>query len=83
MEDNELKFANDLNAFFVRFESIDNSHKCTELLRSVTPVGSNRITISENDVRRVLQCTNTRKATGPDECSHFLLKKCARKLAPV
>lgn len=38
--DNELDFANDLNAFFARFESSDNSSKCTEILRALTPAPS-------------------------------------------
>lgn len=75
--DSEIDFADNLNAFFARFESPDNSNRCTETLRAVTPAPSDRIIITEEDVRKVFQCTNIRKATGPDECSAFLMKNFA------
>lgn len=83
MKDNELDFANNLNTFFTRFESLDNSHKCKEILKTVTPAPSGRITITVDDVWKTFQHTNTRKATGPDESRAFLLKNFATELAPV
>lgn len=83
MADNELGLADDLNTFFARYESLDNSYRCTEILKDVTPAPSDRIIITEEDVRKVFQGTNARKASGPDECSAFLLKNFASELAPV
>ena len=83
VSDNERGLANDLNTFLARFETLYDHSKCTEMLKAVTPAPSDRITITEEDVRRVFQCTNTRKANGPDECSAFLLKHFASELAPV
>jgi hypothetical protein len=83
LTENEGALSNDLNTFFARFESLDNSSKCTEILKAVIPAPSDRITITEEDVRRVFRCTNTGKANGPDECSAFLLKNFASELAPV
>ena len=39
------------------------------------------IDINEDEVRRLLKKVNTKKATGPDEISPHLLKKCASELA--
>ena len=74
MTDNEFCFTNDLNTFFTRLESLDNSVKCTEILKTIIPATSDRIVITVEDVRETFQCTNTKKAAGPDECSAFLLK---------
>ena len=73
--DNERGLADDINTFFTRQESLDNSYRCTEILKGVTPAPSDRIIITEEDVRKVFQGTNTKKGSGPDECSAFLLKK--------
>ena len=81
--DNEFCFANDLNTFFTRFESLDNSDKCTEILKTIIPTTSDRIVITVEDVRKSFRCTNSKKAAGPDECSAFLLKNFATELAPV
>lgn len=51
--DSEIDFANDLNAFFARFESPNNSNRCIETLRAVTPAPFDRIIITEEDVRKV------------------------------
>ena len=83
MADNERGLADDLNTFFARYESLDNSYRSTEILRAVTPAPSDRIIITEEDVRKVFQGINTRKAIGLDECSAFLLKNFASELAPV
>ena len=81
--DNELEFANDLNVFFARFETTGSSDRCKDLLKNVTPVPSDRITITEDDVRMVFQRVNTRKASGPESCSAYVLKNFYRELAPV
>ena len=39
------------------------------------------IYINEEEIRRLLKGVNTKKATGPDEISPHLLKKCASELA--
>ena len=55
MADNERGLADDLNTFFARYESLDNSYRSTEILRAVTPAPSDRIIITEEDVRKVFQ----------------------------
>lgn len=62
---------------------INNSVKCTDILDTVIPATSDRIIITVEDVRKIFQRTNTKKAAGPDECSAFLLKNFATELAPV
>lgn len=66
-----------LNTFFTRYESLDNSNKCAEILENVIPAPSGRITITTEEVRKTFQSTNPRKANGPDECSAFSPEKLA------
>ena len=43
----------------------------------------NNIYVSEDGVRKLLQKSNPRKATGPDMIPARLLKECAEELAPI
>lgn len=69
----------ELNLFFARFEG-DNAETGSMLLPSPD---SQTITISTDDVRRVLRGVNPRKAAGPDDIPGRALRHCADQLAEV
>jgi hypothetical protein len=71
------EWAEELNAFYCRFEKDDEDPQFNAGAADATPP------IDESDVRRVFLGLNANKAQGPDRISPRLLKGCAQELSPV
>lgn len=79
---NEIAKANELNTFYMRFNS-DNTRECAAVLENVLcNVDLDRIVIEPYTVIKVFKNIQTKKATGPDNLSAFLLKTFA-ELSPA
>ena len=76
-----IEMANQLNAFFCRFESLEPADEVFTV-NPLPPPPSN-IKIEEFQVRQLFRGCNTRKSPGPDNISGNVLKNCADQLAPV
>lgn len=77
-EDN-IEFLNELNNYFGRFESLNN----TSVKKSTPHPDEQALTFEKADVRRMLRKLNARKAAGPDNIQGRVLKDCADQLAYV
>ena len=75
-----VTLADELNAFYARFETKDSSSYSIETSYSIE---GNLFFVSEDDVINVFKKAKSRKAAGPDGISGRLLKSCAHELAPV
>ncbi|KAK1795621.1 hypothetical protein P4O66_001118 [Electrophorus voltai] len=89
--------ANELNAFFTRFEATSSSTNANSAYANNTngaigaangacaepTIEQRPLIIMESDVRRVFKRVNTRKVAGPDGICRRVLKACADQLAPV
>jgi len=80
---NEIAKANELNNFYMRFNS-DNTRDCAAVLENVfCNVDLDRIVIDLHTVTKVFKNMQTTKAMGPDNLSAFLLKSFAEELSPA
>lgn len=80
---NERARANDLNNFYMHF-NVDNSEKCANVLENVVcDLNAHRIEIQLETVVKTFKCIYTKKATGPDGLSAFILKSFADELSPA
>jgi len=80
---NETDKANELNNFYMRFES-DTFKECCDILGNIScNVSDDRILIDSRDITRVFKNVCSSKATGPDGMSCFLLKTFAEELTPA
>ena len=61
--------------------TVPDPNRATPSLSRQSTERLENIDINEDEVRRLLKAVNTKKATGPDEISPHVLKKCARELA--
>ena len=77
-----LTFATDLNKFYNRFDQVDYSAECSELM-STSPVVEGSVTITEEEVRTQFKRVKSTKAAGPDGIPARLLHSCADSLAPA
>ena len=78
---NDLSFANELNTFYGRFDTSDFSTERNLLSEQFG--SSESITITEEEVRRILKRIDPRKAPGPDGIRGYVLKECREQLSPV
>ena len=78
-----LEFANELNAFYNRFDCHDLSQQTNDLLTSLTNDNETFLTVSEEDVRKELSKLNPSKASGPDGITPRVLKSCADQLSHI
>ena len=79
---NESAKANELNDFFMRFET-NTVKECCDVINALPCTGdSDRIIIDPGSVTKVFKTMHTNKATGPDGMCAFLLKTCADELTP-
>ena len=74
--------ANELNAFFLRFEC-DTSQGCHDVVDSLNCDEHNRFVIDLDTVYKAFKTIKTNKATGPDGMHASLLKMCAAELSPA
>lgn len=82
-DNNEMDRANELNNFYLRFET-NTFNECNKILGEINcNMGTSRILIHSEDVTRVLKTQCSSKATGPDDMSCFLLKTFAEELTPA
>ncbi len=80
---NKTNRANELNNFYMRF-NVDNSADCADVLETVIcDFNADRIEIDLETVIKVFKTTHTKKATGPDGLSAFILKYLTEELSPV
>lgn len=80
---NESVKANELNDFYMRFET-DNFKKCEEILGEVNcNMAEKRRLIHQGDVTKVFKSLCSSKAMGPDGITCFLLKTFAEELTPA
>lgn len=77
---NDQQRANDLNDFFLRFESPMNQ-LCT--LDHIICNSGQRLEIAPNRVSSQFRGICSKKSMGPDGISAFLLKTCANELTPA
>ncbi|KAL8583176.1 hypothetical protein ACOMHN_046560 [Nucella lapillus] len=81
-EGDTVEFANELNAFYARFDQPDTELLgVLEKLDSVQP--DERLCVSEQEVKSVFSRLKLGKAQGPDGIGPRLLKMCADQLAAV
>lgn len=79
----ELARANELNNFYMRFDT-DTVSECNVILNNVEcDKDSDRILIDAQTVTKIFRTMRTNKATGPDNMSAFLLKTFAEELTPA
>lgn len=77
---NKTDRANELNNFYMRFET-DTFKECCNILDKINcNVGDDRILIYSGDVIRKFKNVCSSKATGPDGMSCFLLNTFAEEL---
>ena len=80
---NEQAFADEMNDFYRRFDTQDSSSRCDSVLGDVFVSNADRLEIYVDVVTKAFQHVYSRKATGPDGISAFLLKTFAEELAPA
>ncbi|KAI2659609.1 putative RNA-directed DNA polymerase from transposon BS [Labeo rohita] len=86
--DPSAPLAEELNSFFARFEKEQQQHSSAPALLPLQPPPSSGscttpLTVTEQDVRRVLLAVNPRKAAGPDGVPGKVLRACAPQLALI
>lgn len=79
---NPLTFANDLNAFYSRFDTHDFSTESDDVCKPLLTV-PNDVKVTESDVRKVFLQLKPRKACGPDGVGGKVLRECADSLSSV
>ena len=79
----EQAFADEMNDFYRRFDTQDSSSRCDSVLSDVFVSNADSLEIDVDVVTKVFQHVCSRKATGPDVISAFLLKTFAEELAPA
>ena len=80
----DLQKANELNDFYLRFETRDFSLERKNILETIAVTEQDvRLVIEPKAVRLHFKNLCTKKATGPDGISAFLLKTCADELTPA
>ena len=80
---NEQAFADEINYFYRHFDTQDSSSRCDSVLSDVFVSNADRLEIDIDVVTKVVQHICSRKATGPDGISVFLLETFAEELAPA
>lgn len=79
----DLQKANELNKFYLWFQTHDFSDKCRSVIGSLTDVMGSRLQVDSSKVQLLFHQLCTRKSKGPDGISAQLLKTCAAELNPV
>lgn len=79
----DSKMTNDMNNFYLRFDTQDFSVDGYRELDSLHTIDNapDRLWIDPLRVKRLFQCVPLRKAAGPDRITPFLLKTFAEELA--
>ena len=80
---NPQSYANELNAFYTRFETHDFSAELNSEEERLRCWDKDSISISEDMVRNTFNNINIRKSCGPDGIQGKILKSCSDQLAPV
>jgi len=79
----DLQKANELNDFYLRFQTHDFSDKCRSVIGSLMDDMGSRLIIDSSKVQLLFRQLCTKKSMGPDGISAQLLKTCAAELTPV
>lgn len=79
-----ISFAETLNTFYTRFDTVDFTKECKALLETLPILEpAHHAPFTEEDVRRQLNRCKPGKAPGPDGIQARVLKECAVELAPI
>ncbi|XDV42509.1 hypothetical protein PO909_011155 [Leuciscus waleckii] len=79
----DLQKADDLNDFYLRFQTYDFSDKCKCVIGSLTDDMGTRLEADSSKVKLLFHHLCTQKSKGPDGISARLLKTSAVELTPV
>lgn len=82
---NELDYSNELNAFYCRFDCQDFKKEQTSLKDnlSLLSVQSEKVYVSELEVRNEFKKLKLGKASGPDKITPLILKYCSEQLCSI
>ena len=75
-----VKFVNEINTFYARFDDKDFRNECDDLCQSLDPLP---VTVCEDDVVSVLSHVNPRKDPGSDSLKGKVVKVCTTQLGSV
>ena len=77
----DTEFADALNCFYSRFDTLDFSHEVQELGLKLKE--KQHFQLSQNNILKVFNSTKVNKSTGPDNICGQLLKSCAKELSSI
>ena len=75
-------FANELNLFYARFDTVNHSDACENICQSLD-LDTSSVEITDKDVITCFKRVNAHKAPGPDGFHGRILKTCSDQLGPV
>ena len=78
-----FKKANELNDFFIRFDNNDPVKECEEFLQNIECATDVGLLVDPQEVTSLFRKICTKKSTGPDGISAYLLRECAEELTPA
>ena len=80
VSENPVKFVNDINKLYARFDINDYPDECGKLCQPLFPCP---VTLVESDVVRCFSRINPNNSTGPDGLQGRVLKVCANQLGHI
>ena len=79
----DVKFSNDLNEFYTRFDKHDYSNEQKQEINNALEKLDQPINVSEEEIRLLFKRLNAKSASGPDNIASRVLKLCSDSLANV
>lgn len=79
----DFKKANELYEFYTRFDNKVFIRECEVILQTVSCETEARLIVFPQDVTSVFRKICTKKSTGPNGISAYLLRVCAEELTPA
>lgn len=85
LTNDDMQKADDLNRFFLRFDTQNYNQECLKELSSIitSDQGDNNLLIDSNYVQSLFKQKRPKKSAGPNGISSYLLRACAEELSPV
>ena len=77
----DLRYVNELNTFYARFDRYDFREECDSILRLAKNRNDERILVSHDEVVRSVKRIKCGKACGPDQVGAKVLRSCTDQLA--
>ena len=81
--DNENEYADELNAFYARFDEHDFRNECSVLKRIVSCTDDPLLVFDELEVKKMFSGVNANKSQGPDQISGKIIKTCYDELSYI